>query len=242
MKVSLFVPCIIDQFMPATAENTRRVLEKAGCEVLYNPQQTCCGRPAYQAGYWDEAKKVGEKFLQDLPEGIPVVTPSAECVDMVKNGYNDLFTNTLQHNRCRALQGEIHELSSFLTDVLGVDYFGAELETRAVYHDGCSAIRGCGIKESPRQLLRQVAGFELIEAPDSEVCCGAGGGLAITNASISSAMAASKVQHAQQCGAESIVSTDPACILQLRSYIEQQKLPIRVFHIADVLSHGWPNI
>ena len=242
MKVSLFIPCTIDQFMPDTAVNTFRVLEKAGCQVELLPQQTCCGMPAYQAGHWDKAKTIGEKFLKDIPENQPVIVPSAACVSMVKNGYNDLFTNTTLHNRCRSTQTYMYELSDFLIHVLGVDYFGAELETRAMYMDSCSALRGCGIKAEPRQLLKNVAGFELIESAEAEVCCGAGGGLAWTNEQLASAMAEQKLAQAIDLGAECIVSTDAACLLHLKSYIDQQNLLLKTYHLADVLTTGWPNI
>lgn len=242
MRVCLFIPCLIDQFFPQTAINMKRVLEKAGCQVEYNSAQTCCGQPAYQAGFWDEAKKIGEKFLQDFPDNLPIVSPSAACVGMVKVGYDDLFTNTLHHNRCRAMQGQIYELSEFLVHVLGVDYFGAELETKAVYHDSCSALRSCGIKAEPRHLLQNVAGLELIEAADAEVCCGYGGHLSHSHPAIANEMSAMKVKNAMELGAESIISTDASCLMQLQTYIDHQKLPIHTYHIADVLASGWPNI
>src|SRR5690606_41894352 len=117
MTVQLFIPCFIDQLFPETAVNTVRILEKAGCHVSYNPGQTCCGQPAYNAGFWDEAKQVGNKFLHDFSDDRVIVSPSASCTGMVKNGYNDLFTNTIVHNRCRAIQANIHELSDFLVNV-----------------------------------------------------------------------------------------------------------------------------
>lgn len=242
MKVNLFIPCFIDQFLPETAQNTWKLLRKAGCEVLYNPAQTCCGQPAYNAGFWDEAKKTGQKFLYDFEENIPVVSPSASCVGMIKNDYNDLFTNTKDHNRCRGMQASTYELSDFLVNILGVDYFGAELEARAVYHDSCSALRSCSIKEEPRQLLRNVAGLQLMEAPDAEVCCGFGGTFSYKYPDLGRAMAEQKVQNALELEADLIISTDSSCLLHLQNYIQDQKLPIRTLHIADVLVTGWPNI
>ncbi|MBC7866855.1 MAG: (Fe-S)-binding protein, partial [Gloeobacteraceae cyanobacterium ES-bin-316] len=118
MTVELFIPCFIDQLYPETAFNTVKVLEKAGCKVIYNAEQTCCGQPAFNAGYWDEAKAVGSKFLNDFSEGNYIVSPSASCTGMVKNYYNDLFTNTAVHNKCRAIQSNIFELSDFLINVL----------------------------------------------------------------------------------------------------------------------------
>jgi L-lactate dehydrogenase complex protein LldE len=146
MTVEVFIPCFIDQLFPQTAFNTIKVLEKAGCKVIYNPEQTCCGQPAYNAGFWDEAKKTGAKFLNDFSEENYIVSPSASCTGMVKHGFNDLFTNTITHNRCRSIQRNIYEFSDFLVNVLRKDYFGAELEGRAVYHDSWSGLRDCHIK------------------------------------------------------------------------------------------------
>ncbi|MEE1885534.1 (Fe-S)-binding protein [Pedobacter flavus] len=239
MKVELFIPCFVDQIYPETALNTIRLLEKAGYTVTYNENQTCCGQPAYNAGYWPEAKEIGNKFLQDFGDQNYIVSPSASCVGMVKKGYNDLFTNTTLHNKCRNIQNNIYELSDFLINVAGKTYFGAELEGRAVYHDSCSALRECKIKDEPRMLLEKVHGLELVELKDSDMCCGFGGTFAVKFDSISSAMAQQKVNHAMDVQADFIISTDLSCLLHLQGYIDQQKLPIKCMHIADVLTHGW---
>ena len=97
-KVELFIPCFVDQLYPETAFNTIKLLEKAGCQVDYNPEQTCCGQPAYNAGFWDNAKTVGRQFLTNFSDEHYVVSPSASCVGMVKSGYNDLFTNSKENN------------------------------------------------------------------------------------------------------------------------------------------------
>lgn len=242
MRVELFIPCFIDQLYPETAFNTVRILEKSGCQVEYNSEQTCCGQPAYNAGYWDEAKKVGGKFLQDFSDTEYIVSPSASCTGMVKNGFNHLFTNTQVHNRCRAIQGNIYELSDFLINVLGKDYFGAELEGRAVYHDSCSALRECRIREEPRQLLANVGGLQLLELRDGDTCCGFGGTFAVKFEGISSAMAEQKVLNALDQQADYIISTDASCLLHLQAYIDKHQLPVKTMHLADVLAHGWANI
>lgn len=242
MRVELFIPCFIDQLYPETAFNTVRILEKSGCQVYYNKKQTCCGQPAYNAGYWDEAKKIGNKFLQDFGDTEYIVSPSASCTGMVKTGFNHLFTNTQVHNRCRSIQGNIHELSDFLVNVLGKDYFGAELEGRAVYHDSCSALRECHIREEPRQLLANVGGLHLLELKDGDTCCGFGGTFAVKFDGISSAMAEQKVLHALDQQADFIISTDASCLLHLQAYIDKHELPLKTMHLADVLAHGWANI
>jgi len=242
MNVDLFVPCFMDQLSPATAWNVVKVLEKAGCTVSYDAEQTCCGQPAFNAGFWDDAKEVGIKFLKGFADDAVIVTPSASCTGMVKNYYNDLFTNTTLHNKCRAVQGNIYELSDFLVNILQFDYFGAELEGRAVYHDSCGALRECHIKAEPRQLLSKVHGLELVDLKDGEVCCGFGGTFAIKFDGISTAMAQQKVDNALAAGAEYIVSTDASCLIHLQGYIDKNNLPIKTMHLADVLAHGWGNV
>lgn len=242
MKIELFVPCFVDQLFPDTAFNTVKVLQKAGCEVGYNPGQTCCGQPAFNAGFWDDAKAVGSKFLNDFSEEDVIVSPSASCTGMVRNYYNDLFTNTTSHNKCRAIQANMYELSDFLVNIMQVDYFGAELEGRAVYHDSCSGLRECKIKEEPRRLLSKVYGLDLVELKDNETCCGFGGTFAVKFDAISSAMAQQKVDNALAAGADYIISTDVSCLMHLQNYIDKQQLPIKTMHIADVLANGWGNV
>jgi L-lactate dehydrogenase complex protein LldE len=239
MNITLFVPCFIDQLFPETAFNTIKVLEKAGCSVSYNPAQTCCGQPAFNAGFWDDAKAVGSKFLNDFPADTVIVSPSASCTGMIKNYYNDLFTNTAVHNKCRNIQSNIFELSDFLVNIVKADDFGAKLEGRAVYHDSCAALRECKIKKEPRQLLAKVEGLELVDLKDNETCCGFGGTFAVKFEAISSAMAQQKVDYALEAGAAYIISTDASCLLHLQGYIDKNNLPLKTMHIADVLASGF---
>jgi len=241
-EVELFVPCIVDQLCPDTAFNTIKLLEKAGCKVSYNPQQTCCGLPPYQAGFWDEAKKIGLHFLKNFDDDKYIVSPSASCTGMVRKGYNDLFTNSIEHNRCRNIQRHIFEISDFLVNVMKKQYFGAELIGTAVYHDSCSALRECHIKEEPRKLLSHVGGLELMEVQDQETCCGFGYSFSVRFEGISVAMAAEKVRHAQAVQADYIISTDASCLLQLQAYIDKHHIPIKTMHLVDVLTTGWANI
>ena len=242
MTTELFIPCFIDQLFPQTAINTLKILEKAGCKVVYNPNQTCCGQASFNAGFWDEAKAVGSKFIEDYTGDHYIVSPSASCTGMVKNYYNDLFTNTSVHNKCRSIQNNIHELSDFLINVLQRDYFGAELEGRAVYHDSCAGLRECGIKAEPRQLLSKVHGLDLVEMKDTDMCCGFGGTFTVKFNGISSAMAQQKVDNAMEMDAEYIISTDASCLLHIQAYIDKNNIPIKTMHLADVLAIGWGNV
>jgi L-lactate dehydrogenase complex protein LldE len=224
---------------PETAFNMIKVLEKATCEVSYNTNQTCCGQPAFNAGCWDEATAVANKFLKDFEGTDYIVTPSASCAGFVKNYYTKLFDNSSAHNKVKDVGSRMYEFSSFLTDVLKIENYGATLKGKATYHDSCAALRECKIKEGPRKLLNHVKGLELVEMVDNETCCGFGGTFAVKFDSISVAMADQKVKNALETGAEYIISTDLSCLLHLDGYIKKKELPIKTMHIADVLASGW---
>jgi len=216
-----------------------KVLEKATCEVDYNPNQTCCGQPAFNAGFWDEATSVATKFIKDFDNADYIVAPSASCVGFVKNYYGKLFENSTNHNKVKDLGNRIFEFTSFLTDVLKITHYGAVLNAKATYHDSCAALRECKIKEGPRKLLKNVKGLELVEMNDNETCCGFGGTFAVKFDAISIAMADQKVNHALATGSEYIISTDSSCLLHLDGFIKKKELPIKTMHIADVLASGW---
>src|SRR5258708_4225886 len=131
MKIQLFIPCFIDQLYPQTAFNMVKVLEKAGCEIHYNTNQTCCGQPAFNAGFWDEARDVCTKFMKDFHRADYIVGPSASCVGFVRNYYSKLFENSSVHNQVKDLGKRIYEFTEFLTDVLKIENFGAKLNAHA---------------------------------------------------------------------------------------------------------------
>ncbi|WP_266206085.1 (Fe-S)-binding protein [Pontibacter kalidii] len=240
--VDIFVPCFVDQLFPDTAMNMVKVLEKVGCDVRYNPNQTCCGQPAYNAGFFDEAREVADKFLEDFTSDTShyIVAPSASCVGMVRNAYQDIFVKSSKLVQYRAMQKKVYELTEFLTDVLDITRIeGASLPGKYTYHDSCSALRECGIKAGPRELLSHVRGLELVEMEDNETCCGFGGTFAVKFEAISTAMAEQKVDNALATGADYIVSTDSSCLMHLEAYIKRQNKPIKTMHIADVLASGW---
>ncbi len=239
MRVSLFVPCFVDQLAPHIAQQTLRILQRVGCSVSYNPDQTCCGQPGFNAGFWEVARPVCEKFLDDFAEAEYVVAPSGSCVGFVRNFYEELFKNSARHNACRQMQRKTYELSEFLVEVLQVSDLGASFPGRAVYHDACGALRECGIRDAPRLLLRNVRGLDLREMEQAEVCCGFGGTFAVKFSDISVAMARYKVEQAEASEADYIISTDYSCLMHLAGYIEKQKKPMHVVHLAEVLASGW---
>lgn len=240
MDIQLFIPCFIDQLYPETGFNTIKVLEKAGCKVHYNPEQTCCGQPAFNSGYWKEAAVLAEKFLNDFNAEMPVVAPSGSCTGYILNHYHKLFEgNAVQMAKLDKIKPQIYELTDFLVNVLKVDDFGAQFPHKVTFHDACSALREYGVKEEPRQLLSKVKGLELIEMEESETCCGFGGTFAVKNAAISVAMAEKKVQNAIATGAEYVVSTEASCLMNINGYCSKNKMSVKGIHLVDILAAGY---
>lgn len=237
MTVDLFISCVMDQFYPETAKNVMKLLNAAGIVVKYNPEQTCCGKFAFNSGFTEEAKELGEKFLRDFPNDRPVVGVSASCVGYVKTRFKELFYNTASHIEYKRLVSNIYELTDFLVNEINFLDFGAEFPYKVVYQDTCSSLRELHLKDEGRKLLSKVTGIQLLELKYPEVCCGFGGGFfSLQHETVSTAMAKRKIEDAIETGAEYIITNDISCLMQLESYIKKQKLDIKVIHIADVLA------
>jgi L-lactate dehydrogenase complex protein LldE len=236
MDVQIFIPCFIDQLFPTVGFNMVKVLEKAGCKVSYNANQTCCGQPAYNAGFWGESKDVCSKFIKDFSGADFIVMPSASCTGFIRNYYPKIFENSTNLTDIKALGARTFELSDFLVNVLKITNLGARLKAKATYHDSCAALRECNLKKEPRILLENVKGLELVEMNDVETCCGFGGSFAIKFENISAAMADQKIANAKATGAEYIISTDVSCLMHINGYAQHQNLGISTLHLADVLA------
>lgn len=240
MIVDLFIPCFIDQLYPNTAFNVIKLLEKAGVEAEYNPEQTCCGQPAYNSGYWKETASLAKKFITDFPNDRLIVSPSASCTGFIKNYYPDLFRKEdplyLEYQR---LHRNLYELTDFLVNKINFTDFGASFPHKVCYHDACSALREYGIKQEPRLLLSKVKGLELVEMEETDTCCGFGGTFSAKFTGISTAMTEQKVANALKTGAEYIISTESSCLMNLEGYIKKNNIPIQPIHIADILASGW---
>lgn len=239
MRVSLFVPCFIDQLYPNVAFDTVKLLRKAGCEVHYNQNQTCCGQPAFNAGFVGEAKAVCTKFLDDFKHEELIVAPSASCVGFLKNHYPSLFSDSAYSIHANKTAARVFELSDFLVNHLKFDDFGATFPATATYHHSCAALRECGIRSEPLQLLAKVQGLVLKQMMDEETCCGFGGTFAVKFPAISAAMADQKIGHAQATGADLIISTDMSCLMHLNGRSANQQQSLRFLHLAEVLTSGW---
>ena len=240
MNVDVFIPCFIDQFYPETAFNFIKVLERAGCEVQYNPEQTCCGQPSFNSGYWKETKTLAIKFMHDFENANIIVSPSASCTGFIKNYYQKVFADdSTELAKVTQLSPRIFEFSDFLVNQIKKIEFGSVFQHKVTFHDSCAGLREYGINKEPRTLLQNVKGLELIEMENLTTCCGFGGTFAAKFHSISTAMTEQKVEHALKTGAEYIVSTEASCLMNIEAYIKKQKLPIKTIHLADLLATGY---
>ncbi len=211
------------------------ILERLGHEVDYPQGQTCCGQPAFNSGYFNEAREVADHFLTTFSECDVIGVPSGSCTAMVRKFYPELYRETDRLDAVQQLTTRVFEFSELLVDKLGVTDVGARLTGTATYHDGCHGLRELGIKDAPRRLLENVEGLSLIEMDESESCCGFGGSFAVKFPQISTAMTQVKLGSASQTKAEYLISGDPSCLMQIQGYFSREKSPIKCLHLAEVL-------
>ncbi|MEY3921212.1 MAG: hypothetical protein RL634_973 [Bacteroidota bacterium] len=239
MDVHVFIPCFIDQLYPDAGFNTIKVLEKVGCKVHYNPKQTCCGQPAFNAGYWGEAKEVCNKFIDDFQHAETIVIPSASCAGFVKNYYSKIYDNAPNQKDIKQFQGKVFELSDFLINQLKIEDVGASFHGKVAYHDSCAALRECNLRIEPKLLLSKVRGLELLEIKENETCCGFGGTFSVKFEGISTAMGEQKVKNIVDTNADYLVSTDLSCLMHLNGIIQKKGHSIKSMHLADILASGY---
>ncbi len=239
MIIDLLIPFYVDQFYPAIGMNAVKLLEKAGVEVHYNPEQTSCGQLAFTSGFWDEAKVLGEKFIHDFPNDRPIVGPAASCVAYIRKHFHQLFHNTASHLEYKRIVRNVWDISNFLVHQLQYTQFGASFPHKVTYHDSCSLQTENALSDQGRMLLSKVKGLELVEMKDSASCCGADGLFSQQFEELSVALAHQKIQAAIDTGAEYLITTDLECLMQLEGYAKKQQLPIKVIHLVDVLASGW---
>lgn len=208
-----------------------RVLRRIGCPIDFPDGQTCCGQPAFNSGYWVDARAVAERFLRVFDKSDVVVGPSGSCITMVRKFYPELF-------RYRGLSqyGKFYEFSEFLTDVAKLEDVGATFNHKVTVHDSCHALRELGIKDGPRKLLRRVRGLDLVEMKESEICCGFGGTFAVKFGMISASMGDVKTENANATNADYVTSIDPSCLMHLDGVLRKKAMPLQTIHLASILA------
>jgi L-lactate dehydrogenase complex protein LldE len=239
MRVSLFVTCLVDQMWSNVGTSCVAVLRRAGCEVEFDERQTCCGQPAFNTGYRDEARRVAQRFIEIFEESRAqaIVSPSGSCVAMVHH-FAELFSDDPSWRvRAEAIAERTHELSAFLVRVLGVEDVGASWAGRLTWHDACHGLRDLNIKSEPRRLIANVRGAELVEMENAEACCGFGGTFSVKYPEISVAILDQKIEAIERAGVRAVVSGDASCLMQIGGRLSRRGSAVQVMHLAELLTH-----
>jgi L-lactate dehydrogenase complex protein LldE len=236
LTVALFIPCFVDQLSPQVGMDMAHVLRRIGCDLNFPVEQTCCGQPAFNTGYWKDARPLAEHFVRVFRAADAIVCPSGSCTTMVRNFYPELLASSPLHDEAVQIGRRVYEFSEYLVKVARVADLGASFPHRVTYHDACHALRELGLKQEPRELLRHVRGIELVEMPYSEECCGFGGTFATKFHMISAAMGDTKAGNAEKSGAEYVTSTDPSCLMQVEGILKRHNSRVRTIHLASILA------
>lgn len=232
--VALFIPCYVDQFYPQVGEATARLLAKFNVPTVFPDKQTCCGQPAFNSGYWEEARKVVRHFCKAFADQKWIVSPSGSCSAMCRV----FFGHVDPDPEIVGVGRRVFELTEFLVNILGVTDTGASFPHKVALHNGCHTRRELGVVDPPLQLLRNVRGLEYREIPNVEECCGFGGTFSVKMPGTSLAMGKSKVENIVKSGADVVVSPDVSCLMHIGGMLRRdpQSRRIRTLHIAEVLA------
>jgi L-lactate dehydrogenase complex protein LldE len=236
-RVGLFVTCLVDLFRPTVGFAAVKLLEDAGCRVEVPTAQTCCGQPAYNSGDKADTKAIARQVMTAFAGFDYIVAPSGSCAGMLRAHYPELFADEPNFlPEVEQFAERVHELVSFLTDVLKVERVAARYDGVATYHDACSGLRELNVRAQPRKLLRSVSGLSLKELPGADVCCGFGGTFCIKYPDISERMVSDKIADAAATGADTLLAGDLGCLLNMAGKASRQGKQIRVRHVAEVLA------
>jgi len=235
--VTLFIPCLMDSLYPQAAQDLVVLIRKCGFRVEYPQDQTCCGQPAFNQGYFELARKLARRFLGIFESAECIVCPSGSCTAMVRKHYPELLADEpIWLEKARGVGEKIFEVSQFLTAFVAPKKIRSRFLGKVTYHDSCHSVRGLGIYEEPRRLLSQVKGLELIEMDDSKACCGFGGLFSRRFPEVSQAITGEKVKQILATGVEWVVGNDPGCLMNIQGGLNRVKSPVKVKHLVEILA------
>ncbi len=242
MKASLFITCLGDQLFPEVGLSVVRVLRHLGCEVDFPEAQVCCGQPAFNSGYRDEARVVARALLDAFEASEYVVSPSGSCTAMIHHYYEELFQGDPQRlAQARQFRQKTYEFSQFLRRMLGVTRLTARFPESVTYHASCHGSRLLGARDEPLELLNLVRGIELRPLERCEDCCGFGGTFSVKLSDLSAAMADEKVSHVVETGARYLVGTDMGCLMNIAGRVQRRHIAVEVLHLAQLLERALAN-
>jgi L-lactate dehydrogenase complex protein LldE len=238
-RVLLLPTCLVDSFRPQVGFAAADLLERAGCVVAVSDVISCCGQPAYNSGARNLAAEVARSVIAECERYDYVVIPSGSCAGMLRHHYPALLAEDANFAaRATAVAARTHELTSFLTDVLGVSRVTAQHSGSVTYHDSCSGLREMGVRAQPRALLASVEGLELRESASTDVCCGFGGLFCVKYPDISQRMVDDKCAAVEASGADLLLGGDLGCLLNIAGRLSRKGSAVQVRHVAEVLVGG----
>ncbi|MBT8371482.1 MAG: (Fe-S)-binding protein [Desulfobacterales bacterium] len=236
-NVTLFVQCLVDGLYPEVGDAMVTIFNRLGISLNCPLDQTCCGQPAFNAGYRTAARVAAKRFIEIFEDAESIVCPSGSCVHMVKNHYGELFKDDPKwFERAIQVGQRTFELSQYIVDILGIEDLGAHYPGKVTYHDSCHLLRGLGICEQPRRLIRNIKNAELIEMKDSDRCCGFGGTFSIKYPVISTAMVDDKVHNIIASGADTVTGCDVSCLMNIQGRLSRLGSSVKTLHIAQLLA------
>jgi L-lactate dehydrogenase complex protein LldE len=239
VKVTLFATCLGDELYPDVARSAARVLERLGCEVHVPKRPLCCGQPAFNSGYFSEAKRVADAWVEAFSGADFVVSPSGSCAGMVHHNYERLFEREpARLAEVKELAARTYEFSQFLVEVLRVEKLEASFPHSVTYHASCHAERLLGLGKAPLSLLGAIPDLTLAPLPRVEDCCGFGGSFAVKLSGISTAIVDEKVDHIESTGAHYVTSTDLGCLMNIAGRMDRRGVPVTALHLASLLDRA----
>ena len=239
-QAQLFLTCLGDQFHTSTLRNMTHILERLGVELSFPAEQTCCGQPLFNNGFEDKTRPVALNFMRAFGKSdAPIVGPSGSCVSMVRHHYPELFPpGTTEHATALDIASRTFEFTEYLVNVLKVTDVGAVYPHRVTYHASCHYLREMGLKTEAKTLLNGVKGLELIPLKEEETCCGFGGAFTVTFPEVSRAMMQNKVNDILASEADTVVTCEPGCLMNIAGGLHKAGSKIRAMHIVDLLATG----
>ncbi len=235
MKVSLFIPCLTEHLYPESGLAMVRIFKHLGIEVEYVENQTCCGQPAFNAGYREEIIPIAENFIKLFKDKEYVVAPSGSCVAMIRIFYDKLVIGKELQPGLKELKKKIFEFTEFLVDVYGAHDLRGSFPHRVTYHDSCHLNRELGINKQPRTLIKNIKDIDFIEMENSDLCCGFGGTFSYKFKDISLAMVKRKCEYIEATGAEYCIGADSSCLMNIEGYLRKHTMKAKTMHIAELL-------
>jgi L-lactate dehydrogenase complex protein LldE len=238
-RAALMITCLGDALFPAVGLAAVKVLEKLGVAVDFPGGQTCCGQPAFNSGYRDDARRAARAFVRAFAGSQSVVSVSGSCAAMVREHYPRLFAGQPEEAAATALAARTYEFSEYLVDVLQVEDLPVAFKGKATMHHSCHTLRLLGVAEQPERLLQMVDGLEYVPLARARDCCGFGGTFAVKMPAISTAMVDEKVDHILETGADVLVGLDMSCLMNIDGRLRRRGCAMPVKHLAEVLAEGW---